>query len=300
MQCGPFLLHMIPIDTHTLTLRDGRQLAYTEHGDLNGYPVFFLHGNPGSRYMRHPDESIAAQLGLRIITPDRPGFGFSDFQPERRLLDYPQDIAELADSLNIDSFALFGVSAGGPYVLACAYALANRIGRVAIISGAAPLNRDGALQGVNPAYKAVFLASLQLPYATLRPLVDAHVKLAKRKPQKALLQRMHLASAADRYVLEALNINEEIDAYYHEATRFGSRGIAWEAKVIASEWCIELGAIQPVIALWYWEDDNIVPPQMGHYLDTHLPRTIPHFLPGGGHYAIFQHWHEILTELAFA
>lgn len=291
---------MIPKDTQTITLPDGRRLAFTEHGALQGKPVIFLHGNPGSRYMRHPDETLAAILGLRIITPDRPGFGFSDFQPGRQLLDYPNDIAFLADSLGLENFSLFGVSAGGPYVIACSYVLGTRITSTAVVSGAAPFDRPGAFAGVNPVYQAIFRSTAQLSFPALRPLVEAHVTLAKRRPQKALMQRMHLASAADREVLENLNINDEIDAYYHEATRQGAAGIAWEAKVLASDWCFDLRRVQNTISLWYWEDDSIVPPQMGHYLDAHLPHSIPHFLPGGGHYALFKHWTDILAELAFA
>jgi len=79
-----------------ITLADGRVLAYTEHGDPHGFPVFFFHGNPGSRHMCHPDRRIAATLGVRIITPDRPGYGLSDFQSGRRLLDFAEDIEMLA------------------------------------------------------------------------------------------------------------------------------------------------------------------------------------------------------------
>lgn len=288
---------MIPDDTNILTLNDGRQLAYTEHGDLDGAPVFFFHGNPGSRYMRHPDENIATALGLRIITPDRPGFGLSDFQPLRQLVDYASDIRELADHLQVDQFRTFGVSAGGPYVAACAYALPNRLSVATIVSGAAPMNRPKALRGVNSAYQAVFRMSSQLPYVALRPLVEAHVQLALLQPHKLWFQRMHIASKADRYVLEELGINDEIDNYYHEAARNGARGIAWEAKLLATGWGFQLADIRVPVNLWYWEDDHIVPLQMGEYLSANIPASNAHFLPGGGHYAIFEHWEAILQEL---
>lgn len=288
---------IIPKDTYIHLLADGRKLAYTLHGDPSGLATFFLHGNPGSRYMRHPDESIAENLGLHIITPDRPGFGFSDFQPERHLLDYPQDLIALADALGIEQFAIFGVSAGGPYVAACAYEFPKRIRHAAIISGAAPFNRTGALRGVNPAYQAVFRMSMQLPYAVLRPMIEAQIQVALRQPSRMRMERLHIASRGDRYVLESLEINEEVDAYYREAARFGARGIAWESKVIASAWGFDLHQITIPIHLWYWEDDSIVPTQMGHYLKQNIPNSIGHFLPGGGHFAIFQYWEAILRQI---
>ena len=122
-------------DTKTITLKDGRTLAYTEHGDSGGAPVILFHGNPGSRFMRHPDESLTASLGVRLITPDRPGYGLSDFQPNRKLIDMGDDIALLADTLDLDKFAIMGISAGGPYVVATAYTLRDRITRGAIVSG---------------------------------------------------------------------------------------------------------------------------------------------------------------------
>src|SRR5512136_1482675 len=110
----------------TIALSDGRTLAYAEYGDPTGQPVFFFHGMPGSRLFRPPDQ-ITAKVGVRLITTDRPGYGLSTFQPGRRFLDWPGDIAQLADHLNMEKFAVMGHSAGGPYVAACAYALPQRV-----------------------------------------------------------------------------------------------------------------------------------------------------------------------------
>ncbi len=98
----------------TLTLRDGRTLGYAEYGDPRGTPVFLCHGTPGSRLDRHPDETIATSLGVRLIVPDRPGYGLSSFQTGRSLLDWPADLDQLADSLGIGRFAVVGVSGGDP------------------------------------------------------------------------------------------------------------------------------------------------------------------------------------------
>src|SRR5258708_1654460 len=85
-----------------LSLRDGRVLGYTQTGHPLGKPVFFFHGSPGSRLQRHPDETIAREMGIRLIGIDRPGYGLSDFQPDRTLLDWPADVAQLADALLLD------------------------------------------------------------------------------------------------------------------------------------------------------------------------------------------------------
>src|SRR5437762_13825444 len=105
---------MLTTTDNIFHLRNGRVLGYAEYGDPTGTPVFFFHGLPGSRRQRHPDDSIAIELGARIITIDRPGYGLSDFQQGRKLLGWPDDVAQLVNSLKIDQFAAIGVSGGGP------------------------------------------------------------------------------------------------------------------------------------------------------------------------------------------
>ncbi len=126
--------------SQSLTLSDGRNLAYAEFGDAHGRPVFFLHGQPGNRLFRHPDDGIASSLGIRLITVDRPGYGPSDFQPRRRLLDWPHDVGALADALGLDRFAVLGFSAGGPYAAVCACRIPHRITRVGLVDSAPPMH----------------------------------------------------------------------------------------------------------------------------------------------------------------
>jgi pimeloyl-ACP methyl ester carboxylesterase len=131
-----------------IRLRDGRSLGYAEYGDPAGKPVIFFQGTPSSRLFHHPDESIAVSLGAHIITMDRPGFGLSDFQLGRTLLDWPDDVVELAKALKIDRFAVAGISGGGPYVAACALKIPQRLTAAAIISGVGPVDALGAIQGM--------------------------------------------------------------------------------------------------------------------------------------------------------
>ncbi len=280
-----------------LRLPDGRRLAYVEAGDPAGAPVVFVHGNPGSRHMRHPDDALTRSLGVRLITPDRPGYGLSDYQPNRALLDLPADVERLADALGLGRFAVFGVSAGGPYALACAYRLGSRLTRAGVVSGAAPFDRPGALDGVNPDYRRAW-AVAALPEWLTHPLLAWHDAEVRARPHRALAALLAHASPDDRQLLRDPQICAQVLGYRAEATRAGVRGLRREAHLLARPWGFRPEAIEVETHLWYWEGDSIVPPQMGRYLQSRLRRPVPHFLPGGGHFSFLSHWREILTTLA--
>src|SRR5262245_1351194 len=91
-----------------LTLVDGRTIGWAEFGDPAGFPVFYFHGWPGSRFQGERFDDAGWVVGARVIAPDRPGIGLSSAQPGRRLLNWPADVAELADSLGIEQFAIVG------------------------------------------------------------------------------------------------------------------------------------------------------------------------------------------------
>ncbi|AKF84021.1 alpha/beta hydrolase [Myxococcus fulvus 124B02] len=283
----------------SLRLKDGRRLAYVESGDLDGVPVFFIHGNPGSRYMRHPDDRITHGLGVRLITPDRPGYGLSDHQPGRTLLDFPSDLEQLANALGIGRFSLFGVSAGGPYVAASTWHLDERILRAAIVSGASPLKRPGGMEGVNRDYRNAY-AMAAWPEWVLHPLLAMHDRQVRANPDRALAAVMAHASPDDRRVLSDPLIAAQVQGWRREATRRGVAGIRREAHILASPWDFPLEEIRRDVDLWYWDGDSIVPPQMGRYLASRIPTAVPHFLPGGGHFSLYSHWRDILTPLARA
>lgn len=281
---------------HSICLRDGRTLAYTEHGDPDGQPVFFFHGNPGSRLTRHPDESIATSLGARIITPDRPGYGRSNYQPGRTLLDWPDDVAQLADALGVDRFAVVGWSAGGPEALACLAQLPERATRAALIAGAAPLDRPDAYDGVHPTYQAGYRLA-ERSGCLVRPLLWLQTRLALRDRARSYAATARTFSADDQAMLERPDIKEQVMGYLPEAARQGARGLAQELKILVSPWGFDLATIQQPVALWYWDGDTLVPPAMARYLAGALPNAELKLLPGGGHFAWFDHWAAILGDV---
>src|SRR2546421_4137372 len=134
----------------TVRTVDGRTLAYAEAGDPAGAPVLYFHGLPGSRsdFNLPLFQEALAESGVRVIGVDRPGFGASDFQPGRRYEDWAADVAAVADELAVDRFGVLGYSSGGPYVVACANALRDRLTFAGIVSGVAPAEAPSFRHGM--------------------------------------------------------------------------------------------------------------------------------------------------------
>src|SRR5712692_6720714 len=122
-----------------LRLQSGGHVAYDEYGDPQGVPVFFFHGWTSSRTMAQLTDAAARDLGVRIISPDRPGIRDSSFQPNRKLIDWPDVVEQLANHLGIEQFRIFAISGGSPYAYAAAWKLPDRVLAVAIASGAPPI-----------------------------------------------------------------------------------------------------------------------------------------------------------------
>src|ERR1700733_15369759 len=132
-------------DYQSIKLRDGRTLAYGEFGDPAGAPIIYCHGTPSSRAEGELTlrGSCAGPLGLRVIIPARPGMGGSDFLRKRRIVDWPSDVLELADALQIERFAMLGSSGGAPYALVCGAMIPERVSVVGVIGGVAPIDAPG-------------------------------------------------------------------------------------------------------------------------------------------------------------
>lgn len=278
-----------------IRLHDGRSLGYAEYGDPAGKPVVFFQGTPSSRLFHHPDESIAVSLGARIITMDRPGFGFSDFQPSRTLLDWPDDVVELADVLEIDRFAVAGISGGGPYVAACAFKIPHRLTKAAIISGVGPVDTPGAIQGM-PRIRCLGVTVARHAPWLLRPLIWL-VSNPRRNPERYFEQINAQVPESDRAILTRPPIRAMLIENWAEATRAGIRGFAWEAMIFARPWGFRLEDIPMEVHLWHGEEDAGTPLPVARYVASAIPNCHATFLPGEGHFLFFDHWKEILAIL---
>ncbi len=278
------------------TLPDGRRLGYAAYGDPGGRPLFAFHGTPGARTMIRIIDAEARRLGVRIIAPDRPGFGLSDFQPRRRLLDWPDDVRALADRLGLERFAVAGVSGGGPYALACAHRIPERLTAVGVVSAIGPVAESGLKAALTHTPMAALVLLQRAP--RLIRAVTASVAFGVRHfPERIFESLLAVSSENDRRILHRPAVKGCLLEAFGEAFRLGAQGTGHEVVLFGQPWGFHLGEITVPVHLWHGEADEHVPVAMGRYMARQLPQCHATFMPDAGHYWIFDHQTELLQTL---
>ena len=237
---------------HVIKIRDGRRLGYAEYGDSNGKPLFYFHGWPTSRLQAQLMEKMAEKLHARIISIDRPGYGLSTFKKDRTLLDWSDDVVELADQLKIKKFAVMGVSGGGPYAAVCAYKIPERLTKVGVVVGMAPTYIPGILDGTSLLAKIGWAN-----YAKFPPLrrVAAFLHYINTKYGSSLgLHRFLFGAKSDQKIYADPNIRQAARRNYKEAFRTGYKGAELDLKLYTNNWGFNLKDIKAKVHLWYGED----------------------------------------------
>jgi pimeloyl-ACP methyl ester carboxylesterase len=277
-------------EEQTVSLPDGRKLGYAEYGMSDGSPVLLFHGAPGARHVHADMAEIARQLGVRVIAVERPGYGLSDPQPGRSLLDWPRDIEILADALGVKQFAIIGFSMGTLYALACAYRLSGRVTKMALAGALAPLDVPGVTEGMAPMVSGLYTLAKSNP-DELKNI------LASLAGSPAALVEAMAASAIewDKKVIGARHAEFEIE--YTQVLHSGIEGFSSDFVLASSGWGFPLDGIHAEIHLWSGTADQNTPPAMTNYLSSQLPNCRTFMLPNEGHCGLYVHWEEILTHL---
>ncbi|OGN75839.1 MAG: hypothetical protein A2X25_01455 [Chloroflexi bacterium GWB2_49_20] len=279
-----------------MNLIDGRQLAYAQYGDLTGKPVFFFHGTPGSRFF-HPPTQITSKFGVRLITVDRPGYGSSTFQPDRKITDWPKDIFQLADSLGLDTFAIAGHSGGGPYVLACAHALPNRVFSTVTISSTGPVEAIDPSSEISAINRFGFKFGRYFPWPIWEILIYSLFHKRSRDPWKDMDQQAKNRPQADSLLMNKPEIRNNCFHSEVEAFRPGLRGFAWDTRLLTRPWGFSLEEIRVPVKIWHGLADNQAPVSMASYLSKKISTSSARLIPGEAHLLLFKYWEEILADL---
>ncbi|WP_049972729.1 alpha/beta fold hydrolase [Haladaptatus cibarius] len=280
----------------SLELHDGRNLSYTEYGDLSGTPVFFFHGTPGSRICV-PDPLAISSNNVRFITVDRPGYGKSTPISNRSLMDWSDDVAQLADTLGIEEFAVAGLSGGGPYALACGAALPDRVTTVDVISCMAPIGVGNTTEGMSLYNRLGFLLARYTPFVL--PLVLRSMARQARDDAEAVVSDARSRyTPSDQQILDDPDIRRDMARELASAYKHSVEGHVEDLKSLARSWEFELAEISIPVRLWHGGDDRNAPLPMAEYLAETIPHSHLTIFPEEGHLIAYEHFDEILGALA--
>ncbi len=279
-------------------LPDGRRLGYAEWGAADGWPLLFFHGTPSSRLGLDFAEPSATAAGARLLSIDRPGHGLSDFAPGRTLLDWPRDVDAFADVLGLDRFAVSGWSGGGPYVLACAVALPDRVTGAGVLSGCGPLDTAELRRGTNSLDRVMLATSGRAPWLA-RVLLRPVVNVSRRAPHLAVKSLEKDLSARDLEAFERFTPeHDRAMQFFLEAFRTGTRGVVDDYRVLAEPWDFEPESIRIPVHFWHGDADRMAAAADAKAVADRIPEATFTLFPGEGHMLLVDHIAEVVATLA--
>ena len=271
-------------DYQFITLRDGRQLGYIDCGDPGGRPLFYFHAFRFHRIGRLPHQT-ATRLGIRLIAPDRPGFGLSDFQPRRTLLNWADDVLQLANTLRIEKFSVTGHSGGSPYAAACAHQLPDRVRKAAMFSAIGwyhiPRKYKSSVGILPPYYHFNRIA------AALAARV--YLKVSGRLGPTARV--VALAATPGAVLMPApLEFTQLVSDIGDSTSRARRIGAAWEVVLYSRPWGFRLEDIKTEMHVWHGEADRMIPTPLIRAMANLMPNCRARFMPGENHFSLLSNY----------
>jgi pimeloyl-ACP methyl ester carboxylesterase len=268
-----------------------RALAFEEWGAPGGYPVFLLHGTPGSRHGPRPRASVLYRLDIRLICYDRPGYGQSAQHPGRSVADAALDVLAIADELGLDAFSVAGRSGGGPHALACAASekLQTRLRSAAVLVPLAPADADGLdwYDGMNSSNTEGYTAvSDQTAWNTVVEILTEQAVHIRDDPEYLLQFLQTELTEPDRRVVEDFGIRRLLTDTYREAVSGGAAGWIDDMLAFRKPWGFQLNAIQIPTLLWHGQDDVFSPASHTRWLAGQIPAKYctVEMQPGAAHF----------------
>jgi pimeloyl-ACP methyl ester carboxylesterase len=245
---------------------------------------------------RNPDLTALKDLSICVYALDRPGTGLSTYQKDRRLLDWADDVRPFVDGLGIDKFAVIGISSGGPYTLACAHQMPDRITHVSLVSALAPLHQGDLFNTIDPKMKRLFNFARWMP-RLLNGLMGIVFLFLKDRFDLAFEKLVADLPESDKKLLSRPEIAEMFKNDVAQAFRQGSKGVVSDMRILSESWGFSLDGIKLPVQIWHGTADTIVPISLAYFMVENLPHAETHFIEGAGHFMALQFTKEIFSQL---
>lgn len=263
-------------------------LEIQEYGDPDGHPAFFFHGLIGSHHQASYIAEQARANGLRIIAPNRPGVGDSEFVRRTSPLEAVADVEDLSAALGVGRFSVIGISGGTPYALSCLLRMGGRLDTVTIISGMGPTTLRGALRGMDRRRRLALELGSRYPNlahkeiqrwcdrfnARPRAFLDRLVATWP-EPDRTLFRREDIYDLFLLDLRQVFTVGRGAETFSQDL--FLYRNYSFSLRDLPA---------RPQVTLWQGLDDTIVPPSMAWEMTRALPNCEAHFVPGGHFMAI--------------
>lgn len=283
-----------------IQLPDGAVVAFEEYGDPNGVPVIFCHGWPSSRTMARLTDEPARELGIRIVSLDRPGIRDSSFQPNRKLSDWPRLLEQVVEHLDLREFRVLAISGGAPYAYATAVAMPERVRAIAIVAGAPPIAEVTDGEGLLPLYRWMLALYQSRPTLLRRCFYLVRPFLSVRPPVRfrPFVLKMLRLRPCDA---DSLRISGAFDAVFESqrlAWRASAEGVMADAEIYAQPWGFAIENVRVSVRLWHGKEDRAFNVQLAQQIANRLPNCKSRFVNDAGHYSLpIRHMREILEDL---
>ena len=272
-----------------MTLVDGRRLAFTDLGDASGPAVMYFHGAPTSRLDLVAYEECFVDRGVRVVSPDRPGYGRSSPQPSRSMADWPADVTALADHLQVDRFVAVGLSAGGPYAVACGALLSERVVGVGVANGVTDMGWPPAWDGYDP--------------------VDASImRLGDEEAARRWMEEHYGADGSrffsfttlgpsDAVLLEDQARAPTLFATIVESFRQGVGGLAADLTIQGRPWPFDPSTVKAPTIVLHGDNDPYLPVAHGRHTAEVIPNARFVLLRGEGHVSLIREIPQLCSDL---
>ena len=285
------------ISVERVTLH-GRSIAYSDSGPRDGIPVLLCHGLPGA-HIQVPSHAVLHQHGVRMIIIDRPGFGYSDPQPNRTIDGWRHDALAVLNQLGIERVVLLPFSAGTPYALALASKHPERVSRLHVVSGMGLTTKVDIAQmsWFNRMQHSFGHTMPQVITDTVASVSNVIIGKGPKAGRFGIWLMRNTFTPTENIYAKAPE-GQVFRDMLAESFRQGYHSYLQDLGLITVDWGVDVSPITHPITCWYGDADRITPPSAGEKIRQYLPQTTMRVFPGVGHLLIFMYWDELIAHLA--
>jgi len=268
-----------------------------EYGEPEGTPLVFFHGFPGSHLQGTVFKDHTKRFNLRVLAPDRPGYGYSDPLPGKGLIQFLDGLERALEKRGVEKFYLIGVSGGNPAALCMAARHGDRVLGLGSICGMTPYSETRDLF-----YKFArtgFDFAAKSPEFLMRTIINPFIKMAN--PEARLKEFAVKLNQADQEALKREWVLTTMKESLDLSRRQGASGFIFDLKAFSAAWPMQWSQITSPYYLWHGQEDLVLSHKMSEYAHSKVPHSKLKLYPKDGHYSLpIDRAGEILADLTGA